>query len=185
MTCLMWYDDPMTTDERPLSQIRSPGPTGVTHYHALSEAELSDAIQRCTGAEIRMLSLAAKGYSNQAICKQLGIKGSTLTRSKQKETFRDSFYTIQSYGFSSETVIAAARSKALDLIEKLNDIAMLPITEDTKPAQLTASVSSARELLTISKIYKNTVQDPTQINIGQLLIQLSQTDSDTRPTWKR
>ena len=104
---------------------------------------------------------------------------------QQKETFRDSFYTIQSYGFSSETVIAAARSKALDLIEKLNDIAMLPITEDTKPAQLTASVSSARELLTISKIYKNTVQDPTQINIGQLLIQLSQTDSDTRPTWKR
>ena len=181
----MWYHAPMAIDERPLSQIRSPGPAGVAHYHALSEAELSDAVQRCTGTEIRMLSLAAKGYSNQAICKELGIKLSTLTHARKKETFKDSFYTIRSYGFSSETVIAAARSKALDLIEKLSDIAMLPITEDTKPAQLTASVTSARELLTISKIYKNPVQDPTQINIGQLLIKLSQNDTNPLKQWER
>ena len=172
----------MDIDERPLSTVKTSGPNGLAHYHELTEAEVGSAIQRFSRTEVKMLSLAARGYSNKNICQEIGVKASTLRRSLDKPLFHDAFYTVAGYGFSSDTVVALAKSKAIDLVEHLNDVAMMPITEDTKPAQLAVSVNASKELLTIGGIYKNAVQDPTTVNIGQLLVNLK---IDDTPQWKR
>ena len=187
LTCQLWYDGAMDTeitpvDERPLTTFVQNGLPA--HYHELDEDEVSKAIARCTRTEVRILNLVAKGMKASAICKQLGLKRTVLTKYlASRPHFHDAYYTIRANGFSSENIRALAHSKAVSLVEHLEEIATAPFDEDTKPARLAVSVNASKELLTLSGLYKGTQQDATTVNIGQLLVQLSNTD-DT-PQWKR
>ena len=169
-------------DERPLSIVVQNGLPA--HYHELDEDEVSKAIARCTRTEVRILNLVAKGMKASEICKQIGLKRSYLTRLLQtRGDFHDAYYTIMANGFSSENIRALAQSKAVSLVEHLEEIATAPFDEDTKPARLAVSVNASKELLTLSGLYRGTQREGTTVNIGQLLVQLSNTD-DT-PQWKR
>jgi len=169
-------------DERPLSIVVQNGLPA--HYHELDEDEVNKAIARCTRTEVRILNLVAKGMKASEICKQIGLKRSYLTRLLQtRGDFHDAYYTIMANGFSSENIRALAQSKAVSLVEHLEEIATAPFDEDTKPARLAVSVNASKELLTLSGLYRGTQQEGTTVNIGQLLVQLSNTD-DT-PQWKR
>ena len=176
--------EPATTeDTRPLSRVVPKGFLPA-HYHELTELELSDALPTFTRTEIRVLTLAAKGISKKEICSRVGLKTSSLTKYLKQELFHDAYYTlVGGTGFTNANAQALAQSKAVPIIERLNDIATMPIDWDaTKPAMIAQSVSASRELLTLGGAYPKSTSDATTINIGQMLLNL--TPSDT-PQWKR
>ena len=155
----------------------------LAHYHELDEDEVNKAIARCTRTEVRVLNLVAKGMKASEICKQIGLKRSYLTRLLQtRGDFHDAYYTIMANGFSSENIRALAQSKAVSLVEHLEEIATAPFDEDTKPARLAVSVNASKELLTLSGFHRGMSGDSTMVNIGQLLINLG---TDDTPQWKR
>ena len=169
-------------DERPLSTIKQSGM--LTHYHELTEGELNKALSQCTRTEVRILNYAAKGMRGAEICRELGLKRSTLTQYlKQRPHFHDAYYTVVNSGFSSENIKALAHSKAVGLVEHLEAIATAPFDEDTKPARLAVSVNASKELLDLAGLHKGMSADGATINIGQLLVQLSTNDGDI-PQWK-
>jgi len=170
-------------ETRPLSRVVPKGFLPA-HYHELSEQELSDALPTFTRTEVRVLTLAAKGISKKEICSRVGLKTSTLTKYLTKELFHDAYYTlVGGAGFTNANAQALAQSKAVPIIERLNDIATMPIDWDsTKPAMVAQSVSASRELLTLGGAYPKSTPDGTTINIGQMLLNL--TTGDT-PQWKR
>jgi len=167
-------------DERPLSTVMVGGQTA--HYHELTEAEVSTALHKFTRTEIAILNLAAGGMGGSAICEKVGIKRSTFSKYLQKPLLHDCYYTVQSAGLTSDNIRELAHAKAANLVEHLNDIATMPVDEDTKPAQLAVSVNATKELLTLGGLYKGVQPDATTVNIGQLLVNLS---TDTTPQWKR
>jgi len=170
-------------DERPLSTLKQSGM--LTHYHELSEEEVNKALTQCTRTEVRILNFAAKGMRGAEICREIGLKRSTLTQYlKSRPHFHDAYYTVVSSGFSSENIRALAHSKAVSLVEHLETIATEPFDENTKPARLAVAVNASKELLDIAGLHKGmSGGDGATINIGQLLVQLS-TKDDT-PQWRR
>ena len=171
--------DIVRTDDRPLSTVMMGNQ--VAHYHELTEAEVSNAVRKLTRTEIAILNLAAGGMGGSAICAKVGIKRSTFSRYMKKTLFHDCYYTVQASGFTSDNIREMAHAKAANLVEHLNDIATLPIDDDTKPAQLAVSVNATKELLTLGGLYKGVAPDTT-VNIGQMLVNLS---TDDTPQWKR
>jgi len=170
-------------DTRPLSRVVPKGFLPA-HYHELTELELSDALPTFTRTEVRVLTLAAKGISKKEICSRVGLKIASLTKYLKQELFHDAYYTlVGGTGFTNANAKALAQSKAVPIIERLNDIAIMPIDWDsTKPAMIAQSVVASRELLTLGGAYPKSTADATTINIGQMLLNL--TPSDT-PQWKR
>ena len=171
--------DIVREDERPLSTVMVGNQ--VAHYHELTEVEVSTALHKLSRTEIAILNLAAGGMGGSAICTNVGIKRSTFSRYMKKSLFHDCYYTVQSAGFTSDNIREMAHAKAANLVEHLNDIATMPIDEDTKPAQLAVSVNATKELLTLGGLYKGVAPDTT-VNIGQLLVNLG---TDDTPQWKR
>ena len=180
---IMSMDTEVTHDEgRQLSTIQQNG--HLAHYHELSEGDLNNALRQCTRTEVRILNYVAKGMSGAEICREIGIKRATLTQYlRQRSHFHDAYYTVMATGFSSENIKALAHSKAVGLVEHLESIATADFNDETKPARLAVAVNASKELLDIAGLHNSTSGDGATINIGQLLVQLS--NSDNTPQWRR
>jgi len=172
-------------DERPVSTVRPKGFL-VAHYHEMSDQDLSDALPRLTRTQVRVLTLAAQGANKKEICRTIGIRKTTLMNYLYaNEPFHDAYYTIiAGTGFSANNTQRLALSKGISSVERLAEIAQMPIDwETTKPAMIAQSVSASKELLSLGGVYPKSAGDGGgTVNIGQLLVNLTQDDT---PQWKR
>ena len=63
-------------------------------FHELSDTEMDNALQVLPTTQVKILVLAGQGLSSKEICRETGIKASTLTAYKKRDLFRNAFYTM-------------------------------------------------------------------------------------------
>ena len=122
-------------------------------FHELSDTEMDNALQVLPTTQVKILVLAGQGLSSKEICKETGIKASTLTAYKKRELFRNAFYTmgLVPRAITTETIRSLARRHAVDLIEQLSSVAFAPT--DGSPAELRNIIKASVELLKIAGLY--------------------------------
>ena len=143
-------------------------------FHELSDAEMDDALQTLPTTQVKILVLAGQGYSSKEICKETGIKTSTLTAYKKRDLFRNAFYTMSLVprAITTETIRSLARRHAVDLIEQLSSVAFAPM--DGSPAELRNIIKASVELLKIAGLYDqptiNVYPQPSFVEIANRAI---------------
>ena len=155
-------------------------------FEELSEAPLSEVIPPFHSGQIKMITLAAEGLSQQDIATKLGITHAYLRRSLRNPAFKNAFYTVSCRtAFSIDNLRSLARANAARVIDRFTDIALnTPIDDETKPATLAQVIGAGKELLSIGGVYREQLQTG-EVNIGNLLISLTREDSSPKKQWER
>ena len=153
-------------------------------YEEMTDNEVDSALPHMPPTQQRILALAGRGLSNREICAQLAIKAETLIRYKKQKLFHDMFYTMAQIPFAITiaTVKKIALADALDSYLHIRSLSVVP--PEATAAEKRVALSANETVLKMAGVF----EEPgikQEINIGQLLVRLSQNDTNTKRQWER